>query len=101
MRREVLVGVEQFALFQNHPNPFNAATTIRYEVPEEANIHLTVHSVTGQVVQTLVAERHQPGVYRVGWDGTDSEGRPVASGIYFYQMWAGEIIDVKKMLLLK
>ena len=49
----------------------------------------------------FVAERHQPGVYRVGWDGTDSEGRPVASGIYFYQMWAGEIIDVKKMLLLK
>ena len=85
-----------FALADNHPNPFNPTTTIRYGLPQAADVELTVYSVAGQPVQTLVAAHQSAGWYAVEWDASG-----LAAGLYFYRLQAGEFREVKKMLLLK
>ena len=91
-----------FALADNFPNPFNPATTIKYALPQAADVELTVYNVVGQPVRTLVAEHQSAGRYAVEWDATDNSGHSLSSGIYFYHLQAGgELPKVKKMLLLK
>ena len=91
-----------FALANNYPNPFNPATTIKYALPQAADVELTVYNVTGQAVRTLVAERQNAGRYAVEWDATNDSGHSLSSGMYFYRLEAsGEFLETKKMLLLK
>ncbi len=93
---------EAFALANNYPNPFNPATTIKYALPQAADVELTVYNVVGQVVRTLVAEHQSAGRYVVEWDATNDNGHSLSSGMYFYRLEAGgEFHEVKKMLLLK
>ena len=91
-----------FVLADNFPNPFNPATTIKYALPQAADVELTVYNVVGQVVRTLVAEHQSAGRYVVEWDATDDSGHSLSAGLYFYRLQAGgEFREVKKMLLLK
>ena len=93
---------EAFALADNFPNPFNPATTIKYELPQAADVELTVYNVVGQAVRTLVAEYQSAGRYAVEWDATNDSGHSLSSGLYFYRLQAGEaFLEVKKMLLLR
>ena len=93
---------EVFALANNYPNPFNPATTIKYALPQAADVELTVYNVVGQPVRTLVAEHQNAGRYVVEWDATNDNGHRLASGMYFYRLEAGgEFLEIKKMLLLK
>ena len=93
---------EAFALANNYPNPFNPATTIKYALPQAADVELTVYNVVGQPVRTLVAEHQSAGRYVVEWDATNDSGHSLSSGMYFYRLEAGgEFLEVKKMLLLK
>ena len=94
---------EAFALANNYPNPFNPATTIKYALPQAADVELTVYNVVGQAVRTLVAEHQSAGRYVVEWDATNDSGHSLSSGMYFYHLQAGggEFHEVKKMLLLK
>ena len=93
---------EVFALANNYPNPFNPATTIKYALPQAADVELTVYNVVGQPVRTLVAEHQSAGRYVVEWDATNDSGHRLASGMYFYRLAVGgEFLEVKKMLLLK
>ena len=93
---------EAFALANNYPNPFNPATTIKYALPQAADVELTVYNVVGQAVRTLVAEHQNAGRYVVEWDATNDSGHSLSSGMYFYRLEAsGEFLEVKKMLLLK
>ena len=93
---------EAFALANNYPNPFNPATTIKYALPQAADVELTVYNVVGQVVRTLVAEHQSAGRYVVEWDATNDSGHNLSSGMYFYRLEAGgEFLETKKMLLLK
>ena len=99
---QVQTRPEVFALANNFPNPFNPATTIKYALPQAADVHLTVYNVVGQVVRTLVAEHQNAGRYVVEWDATNDSGHSLSSGMYFYRLEAGgEFREVKKMLLLK
>ena len=91
----------RFELSDNYPNPFNPVTRIDYNLPEKVHAKLVVYNVLGQVVTTLVDEDQEPGDYAVIWDGTDANGRKVASGIYFYTLTAGQHTATKKMLLVK
>ncbi len=91
----------EFALLQNFPNPFNPETTIKYNVASGSNVSLRIYNVVGQVVRTLVAEQQNAGRYTVRWNGADDRGVSVSSGIYFYQISAGNFSDVKKLMLLK
>jgi photosystem II stability/assembly factor-like uncharacterized protein len=93
---------DAFELLQNYPNPFNAGTTIVFRTPKESHIQLKIVSLLGQTVRTLMDERLTPGTYTVRWEGTDQYDRPVASGVYFYQLIsAGKPIQTKKLTILK
>jgi len=96
----------RFALFQNYPNPFNPATSIRFNVQDsrfKIPIHttLTIYNILGQEVRTLVDEPKGPGTFKVIWDGKDDLGKDVATGIYFYQLTAGDYKQIKKMALIR
>jgi hypothetical protein len=92
---------KEFRLEQNYPNPFNPLTTIRYHLPEGAHVGMTVHNVLGQLIRTLIDQAMPSGDHSVEWDATDQSGRPVASGIYFYRMTAGEASFTRKMTLIR
>ncbi len=93
-----------FALDQNYPNPFNPTTTISYKLPSGKDryfITLKVFDALGRLIKVLVQENQAAGTYRVVWDGTDMNGRAVASGIYFYTIQAGDFKQTKKMILMR
>lgn len=88
----------------NYPNPFNPNTNISFAVGDQdgaAHVVLTVHNIRGRVINTLVDEIKQPGSYTIQWDGTDSKGSPVSSGVYFYSLKTEGQVETKKMMLLK
>ncbi|MEL6821205.1 MAG: FlgD immunoglobulin-like domain containing protein, partial [Calditrichota bacterium] len=76
----------QFRLEQNYPNPFNPSTVIRYAVPENSVVQISIYNVAGQKVRTLVNKRQHAAIYSVEWDGTNDQGIPVSSGIYVYRL---------------
>jgi len=90
-----------FQLLQNYPNPFNPATTIEYHIPQTAQVQLAIFDAMGKRVRNLVEAQQQPGRHRIAWDARNEAGAPVASGVYFYRMRAGEFVDQKKMILLQ
>lgn len=91
----------RFALKQNFPNPFNPSTTINYDLNELQNVELTIFSVTGEKMKTLVNETQPAGNHEVTWNGTDDYNNKLPTGIYFYELKAGNQNFVKKMLMLK
>jgi len=94
-------GPDQFVLEQNYPNPFKGQTTIRYALPEQADVELVVYDVLGREVRRLVGSRQQSGRHEVTWDGLDSGGQPVASGVYFYRLKAGDFVETRSVQLVK
>ena len=90
-----------FGLAQNFPNPFNAATVIRYALPEDSHVQLDVFDILGSHVATLVNGIQVAGPHSVTWDGKTSQGREMASGVYFYRLVAGFGVESRKMVLLK
>ncbi len=89
------------ALRQNYPNPFNPATDIEYELVTSSEISITVFNMLGQTVKTLETGHVSAGVHSASWDGTDSKGNPVASGVYFYRLTTGSSVIQRKMMLLR
>ena len=85
-----------FMLDQNYPNPFNPSTTITYQVPNPAEVELSIYNLLGQKVATLVSKKQPAGQYQVEWDASG-----LASGIYYYMIKAGEFRQVKKMVLVR
>jgi PKD repeat protein len=92
---------EVFVLHQNYPNPFNPVTILRYDLPENSIVNITIYDMMGREVKTLVNQTQDAGYRSVVWDATNDYGKPVSAGIYLYQIQAGEYIQTKKMVLLK
>lgn len=90
-----------FAISQNYPNPFNPSTVIKYDLPEPGHVKITIYNILGQKVRTVVDEDQEAGYKSVNWDGKDDQGKDVSTGIYFYQIKAGDFSVAKKMILLK
>ncbi len=89
---------------QNRPNPFNPTTTIEYAIPASAaavNVSVSVYDVAGRLIRTLVERAEGPGFHSVVWDGRDTRGAAVGSGVYFYRITAGGFRADRKMVLLK
>ncbi len=86
---------------RNHPNPFNPETTIEFSLKESGYVILEIYDVKGQKVKTLVNETIPAGNHSVIWDGIDSNGSRVSSGIYFYKMKSGRYEKIRKMILIK
>jgi hypothetical protein len=85
-----------YTLNQNYPNPFNPTTNIEFQIPKSEFVTLTIYNVKGQKVKRLLGQRLNPGVHQCRFDGND-----LSSGIYYYQLTAGEYQSVKKMILLR
>jgi len=88
-------------LHDNYPNPFNASTTIQFTIVVTEAVTLKVYDVTGREITNLASDTYPPGTHSITWDGRNSTGLPVSSGIYFYRISAGEFSQVRKMLLIK
>jgi hypothetical protein len=91
----------KFALGQNYPNPFNPQTRIDYQVPQAANVNISVYSIMGQLVTTLVDEAKNPGYYSVDWNARDQNGLRVSSGVYLARMVSNNYSATRKLILLK
>jgi len=85
-----------FHLSQNYPNPFNPSTVIRYQIPKDEMVKVSVYNLAGHLIETLVSERQTAGNYQVRWNA-----ERYASGIYFYEIQAGTFKAVKRAILLK
>ena len=101
----VLVPKET-ALLPNYPNPFNPETWIPYHLAKDADVALTIYAIDGQVVRRLALGHQLAGMYQnrsraAYWDGRNAFGEPVASGVYFYTLTAGDFIATRKMLIRK
>jgi hypothetical protein len=86
----------EFTLSQNHPNPFNASTNIRYSLPEGSSVTIEIYDILGRNIETLIQGEQQAGYHQVVWDAEDQ-----SSGIYIYYVKAGEYTESKSCLLLK
>ena len=91
----------KFNLNQNYPNPFNAQTTIKYYLPQNSRVELSIYNIKGQKVKTLVDGFQSTGFKNVTWDSTNRNGEQVASGVYFYKIKTDYSQEIKKMVLLK
>jgi hypothetical protein len=92
---------KDFELYQSYPNPFNNETIIKYDLLKSCQVTLTIYNILGQKVKTLANERQEAGTKIINWDGKDEKDKDLASGIYFYQLKAGEVTQTKRMVLLK
>ncbi|MBN1348766.1 T9SS type A sorting domain-containing protein [candidate division KSB1 bacterium] len=95
---------KSYCLLQNYPNPFNPGTNISYILPESKEnrqVNLTIHDILGRQVKVLVKEKQNASVYTVIWDGTNTLGQRVPSGVYVVTMQAGDFKQSRKMILMK
>ena len=90
-----------FTLKQNYPNPFNNRTTILYSLPQDEHVTIAIYNILGRQVKVLVDENKTKNNYEVYWDGTNNQNHQVASGIYLYRMQAGDVTELRKMVLVK
>jgi len=93
-------SIINFSLSQNYPNPFNPSTKISYRIPVSSNVTLKIYDILGNEIATLVNEEKSAGEYEVEFNPSSINYHP-ASGVYFYQLKAGDFIKTKKMMLLK
>ncbi len=93
--------VDRFQLKQNFPNPFNPSTTISYNLGENVDVSLKIYNEKGEFVKELVNENQNKGSHSVDWNGTDSFGKEVSSGTYFYKIETESFTRSQKMILLK
>ena len=94
---EVEIGTpSRFMVHQNYPNPFNPTTTIMYEIPDAGNVSITLYDFIGREIATLSNKYETAGYHQIGFDGSQ-----LASGIYCYTVRAGNLLQSKKMVLMK
>jgi hypothetical protein len=91
----------KFVLSQNFPNPFNPVTEVEYSVPYRAYVTIDIYNILGERVKRLVSETKSAGSYKIEWSGADEAGKSVSTGVYLYRFQAGDVVQTKKMLLLK
>ncbi|MGH1366422.1 MAG: T9SS type A sorting domain-containing protein [Calditrichia bacterium] len=97
-----LTGVPTaFELYQNFPNPFNPSTTITFDLPTNEVVQLAIYNMLGQVVRILVAEELPAGRVSVTWDGANEFGERLSSGVYLYRIEAGNIVQTRKLVMMK
>ncbi len=92
---------ETFQLYQNFPNPFNPETQIQFDLPQAAEVKLHIYNTVGQLVRNLVDRAYSTGSHKVVWNGRNDQGQLLSSGLYVYQIQAGDFKARRKLLLLK
>jgi len=90
-----------YNLYNGYPNPFNPVTTLRYDLPEDALVNITIYDMMGRQISRLVKNQQNAGHKSVQWNATNNLGQPVSAGVYLYSIDAGDFRQTKKMVLLK
>ena len=90
-----------FTLHQNYPNPFNPVTKLRYDLPQDSHVKVTVYDMLGNVINNLVNDNQNSGYKSIQWNATNNQGQQVSAGVYLYSIEAGDFRQTKKMILLK
>lgn len=96
-----IVKAQRVYLDQNYPNPFNPSTQISFYLPESQEVKLSIYNLTGQLIETLSSGKVPAGIQSVTWNGKNSKGIIVPSGIYLYQLTTGSTTWTRKMILTK
>jgi len=92
---------DKFSLSQNFPNPFNMSTEISFSLARPGRVTIDVYDLLGRKIVGLIDREFEPGRYKFTWNGRDTDGNEVSSGIYFYRIKAGEYVETRKMMMLK
>ncbi|MGY8788290.1 MAG: T9SS type A sorting domain-containing protein [Fidelibacterota bacterium] len=100
LKNENEINPSVFRLYQNHPNPFNPSTQIRYQLSISGHVKIAIYNTMGKIVKTLANEYQTAGFRSVNWDGKNNNKQTVSSGVYFYSIQSGEFSSTKKMILL-
>ena len=95
------LSVTDYKVHNNYPNPFNPVTTLRYDLPEDLFVSITVYDMLGNVVSNLVNKDENSGYKSVQWNATNDKGQPVSAGVYLYTIQGGDFRQTRKMVLLK
>jgi len=90
-----------FNLYNNYPNPFNPVTTLRYDLPEDALVNITIYDIMGRIVRTLINSQQNAGFKSIQWNATNDAGSPLSAGLYLYKIQADNFVQTRKMVLLK
>jgi hypothetical protein len=96
VKEENQIIPNMYVLEQNYPNPFNPSTTISFGIENKSNVNLTVINLIGEQVAVVLNEEMESGYHQVQFNATN-----LPSGVYFYQLKAGNFVETKKMVLLK
>jgi hypothetical protein len=100
LERKAIIPIS-YALHQNYPNPFNPVTTLRYDLPVDNHVILTIYNLNGREIHQIINTSQSAGHHSVMWNSTDSFGKPVSAGIYLYQIRTADFVHTRKMVLLK
>ncbi len=92
---------DEFIVHQNFTNPFNPETEIRFALTKDSHVLINIYNTLGQQIGTLIDTPYVAGFHSVRWDGKDRNGSPVSSGVYLYQIQAGEFSQARKMSLIR
>ena len=92
---------KEFVLYQNYPNPFNPITSLRYDLPNDGLVNITIYDMMGRIVKTLVNSSLTAGYKSIQWNATNDRDEAVSAGLYLYTIDVGEFRQTKKMVLLK
>ncbi len=98
---EIELRIEKFTLHKNYPNPFNPATTISYELADNADVQIKIIDVNGREVQSWQHHSQEKGYHEMVWAGINQSGKPVSAGLYLLSVQTGNQIQTRKLLLLK
>ncbi len=90
-----------YSIYNAYPNPFNPFTTLRYDLPEDAMVNITIYDMMGRNVKTMVNSQQNAGFKSIQWDATNDAGAPVSAGLYLYTIESKQFRQTKKMVLLK
>ena len=88
-------------LYQNHPNPFNPETSIRFSLPIQQDVSLAIYDMIGRKVRMMTLKSAEPGHHVIRWNGKNQNGAFASAGVYFYQLYTPSFSMTKKMILLK
>jgi hypothetical protein len=92
---------EKYSLYPNYPNPFNPSTKIRFDIPEYSKVSIKVYNILGKEITTMLEKEFSPGSYTLSWEGRDSNGKLLPSGVYLIQLHSGNYTKTIKALLLR
>ena len=98
---DVSIIPKKYRLYDAYPNPFNPTTILRYDLPQNSMVTITIYDILGRAINTIVNEVQDAGNQSIIWDATNDYGYPVSAGVYLYQLQANGVTRTKKMVLLK